>query len=126
MMRQENTSLAHRQRPFPRINYLGCEEFFGLISNAMGGYCFCQNAKLQRLLRYRYNGVPADVGGRFFYIREADGSVWSPTFHPADTPLDHYQCRHGMGYTVFETGKNGLNAELAFLSPWGRTARSSG
>lgn len=105
--------------PLPWINYLGSQEFFSLISNTAGGYCFYRDAKLQRLLRYRYNGVPADLGGRFFYIRESDGSVWSPAFHPADAPLDRYKCRHGMGYTVFETGKNGLDAELTFFVPMG-------
>ena len=105
--------------PLPWINYLGSQEFFSLISNTAGGYCFYQDAKLQRLLRYRYNNVPADVGGRFFYLKEADGPVWSPTFHPADAALDRYRCRHGMGYTVFETAKDGLAAELTFFVPIG-------
>ncbi len=107
--------------PQPWINYLGSQEFFSLISNTAGGYCFYRDAKLQRLLRYRYNSVPADVGGRFFYIREAGKAPWSPTFHPADTPLDRYRCRHGLGYTVFETAKDDLEAELTFLVPIGET-----
>ena len=105
--------------PLPWINYLGSQEFFSLISNTAGGYCFYRDAKLQRLLRYRYNNVPADVGGRFFYLKEAEGPVWSPTFHPADAALDRYRCRHGMGYTVFETAKDGLAAELTFFVPIG-------
>ena len=105
--------------PLPWINYLGSEAFFSLISNTAGGYCFYRDAKLQRLLRYRYNSVPADVGGRFFYIKEAEGPVWSPTFHPADAALDRYRCRHGMGYTVFETARDGLAAELTFFVPIG-------
>lgn len=105
--------------PLPWINYLGSQSFFSLISNTTGGYCFYRDAKLQRLLRYRYNNVPADVGGRFFYIKEADGAAWSPGFHPADTPLDRYRCRHGLGYTVFESAKDGLGAELTVLVPMG-------
>ena len=103
----------------PWINYLGSQEFFSLISNTAGGYCFYRDAKLQRILRYRYNNVPADVGGRFFYIKEEDKAPWSPTFHPVDRSLDSYRCRHGMGYTVFETEKDGLYAELTFLVPIG-------
>ena len=103
--------------PLPWINYLGSQEFFSLISNTVGGYCFYRDAKLQRLLRYRYNSVPADIGGRFFYIKEEGGALWSPTFHPVDTALDRYRCRHGMGYTVFETAKDGLAAELTFFVP---------
>ena len=37
--------------PLPWINYLGSEDFLGMISNTMGGYCFYRDAKLQRLLR---------------------------------------------------------------------------
>ncbi len=105
--------------PQPWINYLGSEAFFSLISNTAGGYCFYRDAKLQRLVRYRYNSIPADVGGRFFYIKEQGRAAWSPAFHPADVPLDEYRCRHGMGYTVFETAKDGLAAELTFLVPLG-------
>ena len=105
--------------PLPWINYLGSQDFFSLISNTGGGYCFYRDAKLQRLLRYRYNSVPADIGGRFFYIKEEGLAPWSPTFHPCDTPLDSYRCRHGMGYTVFETAKDGLRAQLSFFVPIG-------
>ena len=105
--------------PLPWINYLGSQEFFSLISNTAGGYCFYRDAKLQRLLRYRYNNVPADVGGRFFYIKEEGKAPWSPTFHPVDVDLDSYRCRHGMGYTVFETQKEGLSADMTFFVPIG-------
>ena len=56
---------AHREyvitdpaTPWPWINYMGTEDFFSLISNTAGGYCFCKDAKFRRILRYRYNGVP--------------------------------------------------------------------
>ena len=87
--------IATPATPMPWINYLGSKDFFSLISNTAGGYCFYRDAKLQRLLRYRYNNVPADIGGRFFYVKEAGKAPWSPTFHPCDTPLDAYRCRHG-------------------------------
>ena len=103
--------------PLPWINYLGSRDFFSLISNTAGGYCFYRDAKLQRLLRYRYNNVPADIGGRFFYVKEEGKAPWSPAFHPCDTPLDSYKCRHGMGYTIFESEKDGIAATLTFLVP---------
>jgi len=102
--------------PLPWINYLGSQEFFGLISNTGGGYCFYRDAKLRRLTRYRYNCVPRDIGGRMFYINDS-GVVWSPTYLPAKTKLDSYRCRHGMGYTVFETQLNKLSAELTCFVP---------
>jgi Cellobiose phosphorylase len=107
--------------PLPWINYLGNESFFGLISNTGGGYCFYRDAKLLRLIRYRYNNVPADIGGRFYYIREAGRPAWSPAFHPCDTALDSYRCRHGLGYTAFESEKDGLRSELVCFVPRGET-----
>lgn len=105
--------------PQPWINYLGNEEFFGLVSNNGGGYCFYRDAKLQRLIRYRYNNVPADIGGRFYYIKDGVDRAWSPTFHPCDTPLEQYECRHGLGYTVFKSSRDELDAKLTMLVPQG-------
>ena len=106
------------ETPLPWINYLGSNGFFGLISNTAGGYCFYRDAKLRRITRYRYNNVPVDEGGRMFYINDA-GTVWSPAFRPSRTPLDSYECRHGMGYTTFEGTKNGLRAKLTCFVPIG-------
>ena len=105
--------------PLPWINYLGNQDFFGLISNTGGGYCFYRDAKLVRLLRYRYNNIPADIGGRFLYIKEKGKDAWSPAYHPCDTELDSYRCRHGMGYTVFESARDGVSAEQVCFVPMG-------
>ena len=40
---------------------------------------------------------------------------------PAKTELDSYQCRHGLGYSVFEGSKNQLSAELTMFVPMGNT-----
>jgi len=104
--------------PLPWINYLGKDGFFSLISNTCGGYSFYRDAKLRRITRFRYNNVPADDGGRAFYICDGD-TVWSPAFLPARTPLDSYRCRHGLGYSVFEGKKNGVAATLTVMVPSG-------
>ena len=105
--------------PLPWINYLGSEDFLGMISNTVGGYCFYRDAKLQRILRYRYNAVPGDNGGRFYYIKEAGKPAWNPGFLPTRTPLDRYECRHGMGYSTFDSARDGLNAHMTFFVPVG-------
>ena len=104
--------------PWPWINYLGTEDFFSLVSNTAGGYCFCKDAKFRRILRYRYNGVPMDAGGRYYYIKEGN-TVWNPGWKPCKTPLDRYECRHGMGYTRIVGEKDGLKAELLMFVPIG-------
>ncbi|MBO6029580.1 MAG: glycosyl transferase [Bacteroidales bacterium] len=116
---------AHREyvitdpaTPWPWINYMGTEDFFSLISNTAGGYCFCKDAKFRRILRYRYNGVPMDDGGRYYYIKDGD-TVWNPGWKPCKTPLDSYECRHGMGYTRVTGVKDGLKADVLFFVPIG-------
>ena len=101
--------------PLPWINYLGSNSFFSLISNTAGGYSFYKDAKLLRLTRYRYNNIPNDEGGRYYYIKEGN-DVWSPGWQPVRADLDSYECRHGMGYTRITGQKNDLEASvLAFV-----------
>jgi cellobiose phosphorylase len=102
--------------PFPWINYLGNEEFFGLVSNTAGGYCFYKDAKFRRLTRYRYNNVPVDTGGRYYYIKDGD-TVWNPGWKPTQTELDSYQCRHGLSYSKFIGEKGGVKSELTCFVP---------
>ena len=108
--------ITEPRTPWPWINYLGNKDFFSLISNSAGGYSFYKDAKFRRLTRYRYNGVPMDAGGRYFYIKDGD-TVWNPGWKPTKTPLDSYECRHGMNYTVITGEKNGLEAKALFFVP---------
>jgi len=104
--------------PYPWINYLGSEAFFGLISNTAGGYNFYKDARLRRITRYRYNNIPVDDGGRYYYIKDGD-TVWNPGFKPCKTPLDSYECRHGLGYTKITSSKNDIEASLLAFVPLG-------
>ena len=108
--------ITNPQTPWPWINYLGNEDFFSLISNTAGGYSFYKDAKFRRLTRYRYNNVPMDSGGRYFYIKDEE-TTWSPGWKPCKTPLDSYECRHGMNYTSIQGEKNGLTAKVLFFVP---------
>ncbi len=108
--------ITEPRTPWPWINYLGNKDFFSLISNSAGGYSFYKDAKFRRLTRYRYNGVPMDAGGRYFYIKDSD-TIWNPGWKPTKTPLDSYECRHGMNYTVIKGEKNGLEARVLFFVP---------
>jgi len=106
--------------PLPWINYLGCESFFGLISNTAGGYSFFKDARLRRLTRYRYNNAPYDMGGRYIYLRDnADGKFWSPSWMPVRSALDEYTCRHGMGYTIIRSVSRQIEAETRYFVPMG-------
>ena len=104
------------QTPLPWINYLGCNDFFSLISNTCGGYSFYKDAKLLRLTRYRYNDVPIDVNGKYFYIKD-NNTIWNPGWQPAKTELDSYECRHGIGYSRFTGVKNNISASVLTFIP---------
>ena len=123
---------AHREyvitdpkTPWPWINYLGNEDFFSLISNTAGGYSFYMDAKFRRITRYRYNNVPMDNDGRYFYIKDGD-TVWNPGWKPCRTPLDFYETRHGMSYTRITGRKNDVEASVLFFVPlhtWGEVQK---
>jgi cellobiose phosphorylase len=112
--------------PLPWINYLGCEDYFGLISNTAGGYSFYRDARLRRLTRYRYNHVPLDVGGRYIYLRDNDApdgaaDFWSPSWQPTRRDLEHYTCRHGLGYTIIGSTFKGVEAQTTYFVPLGES-----
>jgi len=104
------------ETPYPWINYLGTEDFFSLVSNTSGGYCFYKDARLRRLTRYRYNSAPVDNGGRYYYINDG-GDVWTPGYMPVKTKLDSYECRHGLGYTKIKSERNGIEVEQLMFVP---------
>ena len=108
--------IATPKTPLPWINYLGSRDFFRLISNTAGGYCFYKDAKLLRLTRYRYNENPLDINGHYFYIRD-NASVWNIGWQPVRAELNRFRCRHGLGYTILESAKDGLAATQETFVP---------
>ena len=119
---QREYVITQPDTPLPWINYLGCEAYFGIISNTAGGYSFYRDARLRRLTRYRYNNAPFDVGGRYLYVRDNDsGEFWSPSWQPTRTKLDKYECRHGMGYTTIGSSHGKIEAQTTYFVPLGET-----
>jgi cellobiose phosphorylase len=108
--------------PLPWLNYLGSEDYFGLITNTAGGYSFYRDARLRRLTRYRYNNAPLDCGGRYVYLRDDDtGEFWSPSWQPTRHELEGYTCRHGLGYTVIGSTFQGIETQTCYFIPLGES-----
>jgi cellobiose phosphorylase len=119
---QREYVITRPDTPLPWINYLGCEEYFGLISNTAGGYSFYKDARLRRLTRYRYNNAPLDMGGRYLYLRDnGTGKYWSPSWMPTRRKLDEYECRHGQGYTIITSELNGIKSSTRYFVPLGES-----
>jgi cellobiose phosphorylase len=103
--------------PLPWLNYLGQDEYFGMVTQTAGGYSFWKDAKLRRLTRYRYNNNPMDNDGRFLYVKQGK-SIWNPGWKPTRTKLDAFECRHGLGYSRITGKKDGVEVEqLMFVPP---------
>jgi cellobiose phosphorylase len=125
---QREYVITRPDTPLPWINYLGCEDYFGLISNTAGGYSFYKDARLRRLTRYRYNNTPLDMGGRYLYLRDNAAAragsprpYWSPTWMPTRLKLDEYECRHGQGYTIIASKLNGIKFSARYFVPLGES-----
>ena len=116
--KQREYVITRPDTPLPWINYLGCQDYFGLISNTAGGYSFYRDARLRRLTRYRYNNAPYDFGGRYIYLRDDEnGEFWSPSWQPTRTPLEQYVCRHGAGYSIIGSRNRGIEANTRYFVP---------
>ena len=115
---QREYVITQPDTPLPWINYLGCQAYFGLISNTAGGYSFYRDARLRRITRYRYNNAPFDFGGRYLYLRDDDGGeFWSPSWQPTRHKLENYSCRHGMGYSIIGSTYKGIEAHTKYFVP---------
>jgi cellobiose phosphorylase len=111
-------AITRPDTPLPWINYLGCQAYFGIISNTAGGYSFYRDARLRRISRYRYNNVPYDFGGRYIYLRDDDSrEFWSPSWQPTRRDLEDYSCRHGMGYSIIGSKYQGIEAHTRYFVP---------
>jgi cellobiose phosphorylase len=123
--KQREYIIERPDTPLPWINYLGCEDYFGIISNTAGGYSFYKDARLRRINRYRYYNVPLDSGGRYIYLRDDDAPAgsqnhfWSPTWQPVRRLLDEYECRHGLGYTIIRSRFADIEAQIRYFVPLG-------
>ncbi|MBQ6509422.1 MAG: hypothetical protein IJI07_08105 [Flexilinea sp.] len=104
--------------PMPWANYLGSPAYGALISNNAGGYSFKRSGANGRILRYVFNQF--DQPGRYIYLRDNEsGDHWSASWQPVGKDLSEYKtlCRHGMGYTVFESEYSGIRSEMTCYVP---------
>lgn len=101
-------------------NYLGSRRYGGIVTNNAGGYSFTRSPAEGRILRHRYNSVPAEQPGRVFYLRDRDnGDYWSAAWQPVGKPLDRYrtETRFGPGYAEITSDYSGIKTESLYFIP---------
>ena len=99
--------------PTPWINYLSNGELHAFVSQAGGGMLWLRSPLAFRLTRYRMYNLPIDSPGFYVYVRNTDGSVWSPSFRPVEAHLDHWSSQHQPGVTTFEARQKDIIARLS-------------
>ncbi|MBU1878921.1 MAG: N,N'-diacetylchitobiose phosphorylase, partial [Chloroflexi bacterium] len=113
--------------PLSWSNYLGSAEYGAIITNNAGGYGFYRSGARGRFMRLRFNSVPMDQPGRYFYLRDREnGDYWSASWQPVGkrlgTQADRYQstCRHGTAYSVLASCYAGIATETTYFVPLGQ------
>lgn len=105
-------------------NYLGSTEYGAIITNNAGGYSFYKSAAQGRFTRLRFNVIPMDQPGRYFYIHDKDSKdFWSTSWQPVGKSLKEYksECRHGTAYTKINSEYAQIKTESLYFVPLGRT-----
>jgi len=103
--------------PKPWANIVCPGDYGVALSNSGAGYAWRTHASLNRITRWDQDLI-ADQTGRFVYLRDQDtGDTWSATFKPMAIEADPHRCRHGIGYTTYETEHAGIASELTVFVP---------
>jgi cellobiose phosphorylase len=98
------------------VNYLWNPLYLASCSQHMNGNSLYQNEA----------GIVTNLMGkqdmredpRWIYVRDnVSGEVWSAGYLPCLTEHDEYACRHGLGYTILKTQKNGIELEFRIFVP---------
>jgi cellobiose phosphorylase len=96
--------------PRPWVNIIAGPRLGLAVSQSGSGFTWIDHSQLAVITRWQQDLI-RDTSGKFLYVRDPDsGSMWSLSPAPAWTPHDRYLCRHGLGYTTFETECAGIAA----------------
>ena len=102
--------------PRPWINVISNGDYGFTVSQTGSGYSWRTHAQLNRLTRWDQDLI-RDEWGKYLYIRDERGNVWSAGWKPVCAEPESYQCRHGQGYSILEARNKGIESELLMFVP---------
>ena len=102
--------------PRPWINVISNGDYGMTISQTGSGYSWRTHAQLNRLTRWEQDLIK-DEWGKYIYLRDEKGNVWSAGWKPVCHEPERYVCRHGIGYSVIESLNFGVNSTLLMFVP---------
>lgn len=105
--------------PSPWINYLSNGRYCALCSQTGGGHSFYETSGYNRITReFPPLVVHRDRPGRYIYLRDKEtGDYWSANWQPVCKPGDHFQARHGIGYTEVDYSYSNIESKITYFVP---------
>ncbi len=104
------------QTPRPWINVISNGDYGLTVSQTGSGYSWRTHAQLNRITRWEQDLIK-DEWGKYIYLRDGKGNVWSAGWKPVCHEPDKYVCRHGIGYSVIEASNFGIDSTLLLFVP---------
>jgi cellobiose phosphorylase len=102
--------------PRPWINVMSNGDYGMTISQTGSGYSWRTHAQLNRITRWEQDLIK-DEWGKYIYLCDTKGNVWSAGWKPVCNEPDTYECRHGVGYTIITAKNFGIETELLMFVP---------
>ena len=101
--------ITERKTPRHWYNYYFNDTYNAFASQVGFGEGFCQDDKGRRIKL---------VTDRCIYLCDKESGTWhTATALPMTEGFDHYECRHGLGYSVITCEKNGIRSEYTVFVP---------
>ena len=96
--------------PRPWSNVIANPRVGFAVSQTGSGFSWIDNSQLAVIVRWQQD-LAEDRSGRFLYLWDRDADeVWSLAPAPCWPRYDRFACRHGLGYTTFESTYRGVRA----------------
>ncbi len=103
--------ITNPRTPRPWVNIAANPRFGFAVSHTGSGFAWVDNSQLAVLTRWDQE-FSLDASGQAIYCRDADtGELWSLSPAPVWSPTARHTCRHGIGYSVFQTACAGIESE---------------
>jgi len=100
--------------PRPWANIISNPRLGLAVAQSGSGFTWIDNSQLA-VVNWWQQDFAQDTSGKFLYVAEGD-DLWSLSPAPVWADYDKYECRHGMGFTTFETERNGLAARWTLFA----------
>lgn len=97
--------------PRPWVNVIANPRAGLVVSHTGSGLSWIDNSQLAVVVRWQQD-LADDRSGRFLYLLDRDsGALWSAAPAPCWPRYDRFACRHGLGYTTFDSQAHGVRAQ---------------